>query len=134
MGALHRSAAADHRGNFTVTSAPDARVRIAVVGMLDTTLARQLEDAFNNALDGPATSVRVDLSAVTLIDARVLHTLLRVVDQAYSARLEFRISAAVEHLLDLAGVRQLLMAGSDGLSLAQPRPSRRRLSSLRHAN
>ena len=134
MGALHGSAAAGHRRNFTVTSAPDARVRIAVVGMLDLAVARRLEDAFNTALDEPAASVLVDLGAVTLIDARVLHTLLRVVDQSYSPRLEFRISAAVEHLLELAGVRHLLVAGRDGLRLAQPRPSGRRLSRLRHAN
>lgn len=133
MGALRDSAAGDHRGNFTVTSAPDARVRIAVVGMLDLVVARQLEDAFNNALDDPAAAVLVDLSAVTLIDARVLHTLLRIVDQAYSARLEFQISAAVAHMLDLAGVRQLLVAGPAGLSLAQARPSGR-LSRLRHAH
>ena len=134
MGALNRSAAAHYRGNFTVTSAPDARVRIAVAGMLNLAIARGLEDAFNNALDGPAAAILVDLSAVTVIDARVLHTLLRVVDQAYSARLEFRISAAVEHLLDLAGVRHRLTPGPDGLSLAQPRPSGRRPSGLRHAN
>jgi anti-anti-sigma regulatory factor len=133
MGALHGSAATDHRGNVTVTSAPDAHVRIAVIGMLDLAVARRLEDAFNGALDDPAASVLVDLSAVALIDARALHTLLRIVDQAYSPRQEFQISAAVEHLLALAGVRQLVVR-RDGLSLAQPRPGGRLLSRFRHAS
>jgi anti-anti-sigma regulatory factor len=107
---------------------------IAVGGTLNLALARQLEDAFHAALDGCAAVVLVDLSTVAVIDARVLHTLLRMVDQAYSARLQFRISAAVEHLLDLGGVRHHLMAGPGGGSLAEARPSRRRPSPLRHAN
>jgi anti-anti-sigma regulatory factor len=134
MGALHRSTAARHPTGLTVTPATPARVDIAVGGTLNLALAHQLEDAFHAALDSPAAAILVDLSAVTVIDARAFSTLLRIVDQAYSARLQFRISAAVESLLELAGVKQHLTAESEGLSLAQPRPSRRRPSHLRPAN
>jgi len=134
MGVLHRSAAAHHRAGLAVTSVTDDRVRIAVGGTLNLALADQLEDAFHDALDGPAAVILIDLSAVAVIDARVLHTLLRMVDQAFSARLRFQISAAVEHLLELGGVRHRLMAGSGGSRLAEVRESRRRSSRLRQAN
>ena len=134
MGALHSSAAARHRDNFTVTSATDAGVRIAVAGALTLALAGQVEGAFNTALDSRPAAVLVDLSAVTVVDARVLQTLLRIVDQAYSPRLEFRISAAVQQMLDVAGVKAHLLAGSSRVSLARPGRSRRRRSRLHHAS
>jgi anti-anti-sigma regulatory factor len=127
MGVLHGSAVARHRDDLTVSCAPNGRVRIAADGTLGLAAARRLWDAFNDSLDTGARAVLVDLSAVDDVDARALHTLLGIVDQAHSVALEFRLSAAVERLLALAGVRHHLLGGS---ALGGPRagcpPGRRR--------
>ncbi len=133
MGALHGSAA-HQRDRFTVTAVAGGRFRFAVAGTLSLAAARQLEDEFNEALDDGADAVLVDLSAVAAVEARALHALLRMVDQAHSVRLDFRISAPVLRLLEAAGVKEHLLSASSRASIAHAGFNQRRRSRLRHAS
>jgi anti-anti-sigma regulatory factor len=131
---LHDCAATRHRDDFTVSCAPGGPVRIAVGGTLGPVASRRLWEAFNDSLDAGARAVLVDLGAVDDVDARVLHTLLGIVDQAHSVALEFRLSAAVERLLELGGVRHLLGRSALGGSLTGCVPGRRRRRRWRRFN
>ncbi|HZL54552.1 MAG TPA: STAS domain-containing protein [Solirubrobacteraceae bacterium] len=125
MGVLHRYAGARHSDQLTVSAARGGRVRIAASGTLGLGEARRVEDAFNHELDEGAAAVLVDLRAVILADSCVVHTLVRMVDQGHSVTLEFRLSAAVQRLLEASGVSHHVIAEPGGPSLHRPQRRRR---------
>jgi anti-anti-sigma regulatory factor len=125
MGVLHRNAGACPSDQLRVNIARGGVVRIAAAGTLGFAEACRLEDALNHELDEGATALLVDLNAVVVADACVVHTLLRMVDQGHAVTLEFRLSAAVKRLLEARGVSHHVITEPGGPSLHRPQRRRR---------
>lgn len=106
----------------------ESGVRISAVGRLASADCRELEDVVYGWLDRRPAVVLVDLSAATFGDVSAIHTLLRIVDQAHSTRIEFSLSPSIERQLEQFGVRHHLAPAPDSRprrSRVAPRPRRR---------
>ena len=97
--------------SFRLCSECDGRThRLTPIGELDLATAPILEHEFDAIQRGADRIIVVDLTEVSFIDSTGLHALLRM-DAACEGTDRLRVingSAAVERLLDIAGVRDRL--------------------------
>jgi anti-sigma B factor antagonist len=80
---------------------------VACAGELDVTTGGRFLDAVEEACDGRAAHLRLDLAGVEFVDSTGLRCLLRAHDRAAAAgaAVELVASAQLQRLLDLSGVR-----------------------------
>ena len=81
---------------------------LAVDGELDLSNCDELESAIDEAVAAATGPVTLDLGGVVFLDSSAIHALLRVRRRHGEAVRLGSASAAVDHVLELAGVRDLL--------------------------
>jgi anti-sigma B factor antagonist len=78
--------------------------RVAASGELDIATVPDLEAAFEAARAGSPEAIVLDLRAVTFIDSTGMALLLRLLDVPDAPPLRFRVSPAIERLLEIIGL------------------------------
>jgi anti-sigma B factor antagonist len=90
---------------FAVTSQTVAGTCLLVAsGELDIATVPELEAPYDAALRPAPSAILVDLRAVTFIDSTGMALLLRMIERAGAIPVRFRVSAAIERLLEIIGL------------------------------
>ena len=106
--------------SFSVfTEHHDGISRVVVYGELDIATVPRLRDALDEAVNGEAVTVTLDLSAISFIDSTGLHLLLsRAQADDPDRKLRVIASEAVRRVVDLAGLADAIRFEAGGVPRA----------------
>lgn len=101
------------RDGLAISSRIDGpRAVVRLRGDLDMSAAVRLDEQLDGMLQSSARSLEIDAGGLQFIDSAGLRSVLQARAEAQARAMEFRVTAvspAVERVIDLAGLREILL-------------------------